>query len=191
MPLTHTSALRGSAISPDSAEESQLVRQVAAGSSDALAALYRLYGASLFRLARRMTSSVEDAEDVLHDLFVGLPESVHKYHHRGSFHGWLRRVLVRLVLMHHRATRRRREVVLEEEVSTPSTAQTMDDGVSWDVQRAMESLPDDLRAVLVLRQAEQFTHREIAGLLGITPGASRVRLSRAVKLLKTALRGRT
>jgi len=134
---------------------------------------------------------VEDAEDVVHDLFVGLPESIHKYHERGSLQGWLKRVVVRLALMRLRTTRRRREVVLEEEVSTPSTAQTMDDGVSWDVQRAMESLPDDLRAVLVLRQAEQFTHREIAGLLGITPGASRVRLSRAVKLLKTALRGRT
>jgi RNA polymerase sigma-70 factor (ECF subfamily) len=138
-----------------------------------------------------MTSSVEDAEDVLHDLFVGLPESVHKYHQRGSLHGWLRRVLVRLALMRLRATRRRREVALEEEVSTPSTAQTVDDAVSWDVQRAIETLPDDLRAVLVLRQAERYTHREIAGLLGITPGASRVRLSRAVKLLRIALRGHT
>jgi RNA polymerase sigma-70 factor (ECF subfamily) len=191
MPQTHTYVLRGSAISPDYAEESQLVSQVAAGSSDALAELYRLHAAPLFRLARRVTSSVEDAEDVVHDLFVGLPESIHKYHERGSLQGWLKRVVVRLALMRLRTTRRRREVVLEEEVSTPSTAQTMDDGVSWDVQRAMESLPDDLRAVLVLRQAEQFTHREIAGLLGITPGASRVRLSRAVKLLKTALRGRT
>jgi len=191
MPQTHTYVLRGSAISPDYAEESQLVSQVAAGSSDALAELYRLHAAPLFRLARRVTSSVEDAEDVVHDLFVGLPESIHKYHERGSLQGRLKRVVVRLALMRLRTTRRRREVVLEEEVSTPSTAQTMDDGVSWDVQRAMESLPDDLRAVLVLRQAEQFTHREIAGLLGITPGASRVRLSRAVKLLKTALRGRT
>ncbi len=190
MPLTHPQTLRGSVISPDSTEESQLIRRVAAGSSDALAAFYRLHAASLFRLARRMTSSVEDAEDVVHDLFVGLPESIQKYDGRGSFQGWLKRVLVRLVLMHHRAARRRREVGLEEEVSTPSPAQTVDDGVRWDMQRAMETLPDDLRAVLVLRQAEQYTHREIAGLLGITPGASRVRLSRAVKLLKTALRGR-
>src|SRR5258705_4700979 len=188
MPQTHTYALRGSAIGPDSAAESELVHRVAAGSSDALAALYRLHAAPLFRLARRMTRSVEDAEDVVHDLFVGLPESIHKYHERGSLQGWLKRVVVRLVLMRLRATSRRREVALYDEVSADSA---VDDGRSWDVQRAMESLPDDLRAVLVLRQAEQYTHREIAELLGITPGASRVRLSRAVKLLKTALRGRT
>ena len=190
MALTHTYPLRGSAISPDSAEESQLVGQVAAGSSDALAALYRLYGASLFHLARRMTSSVEDAEDVVHDLFVGLPESIHKYHERGSLQGWLKRVVVRLALMRLRATRRRREVALDDEVSTHSAPQTVDDGVGWDVQRAIDTLPDDLRAVLVLRQAERYTHQEIAALLGITPGASRVRLSRAVKLVRTALRGR-
>jgi RNA polymerase sigma-70 factor, ECF subfamily len=178
-------------IGPDSTEESQLVHQVAAGSPDALAALYRLHAASLFRLARRMMSSLEDAEDVLHDLFVGLPESIHKYHQRGSLQGWLRRVLVRLVLMRLRATRRRREIALEEEISTPSTRQSVDTADSWDVQRAIGTLPDDLRAVLILRQAEQYSHREIAALLGITPGASRVRFSRAVKLLKTALRGRT
>jgi len=190
MPRAHTYALRGSAISPDSAAESQLVHQVAAGSSDALATLYRLHAAPLFRLARRMTSSVEDAEDVVHDLFVGLPESIHKYHERGSLQGWLKRVVVRLALMRLRTTRRRREVALDDEVSTYAAPQTVDDGVSWDVQRAIDTLPDDLRAVLVLRQAERYTHQEIAALLGITPGTSRVRLSRAVKLVRTALRGR-
>jgi RNA polymerase sigma-70 factor (ECF subfamily) len=59
------------------------------------------------------------------------------------------------------------------------------------VQRVMAGLPEDLRAVLVLRQTEGCSHREIAAMLGITPGASRVRLSRAVKLLRAALRGRT
>jgi len=137
-----------------------------------------------------MTSSVEDAEDVVHDLFVGLPESIHKYHERGSLQGWLKRVVVRLALMRLRTTRRRREVALDDEVSTYAAPQTVDDGVSWDVQRAIDTLPDDLRAVLVLRQAERYTHQEIAALLGITPGTSRVRLSRAVKLVRTALRGR-
>src|SRR6266566_9969710 len=124
----------GSAISSDSPVHLDLVGQVAAGDADALAALYRLHGAALFRLARRLTASVEDAEDVLHDLFVGLPESIHKYDGRGSLQGWLKRVVVRLALMRLRATRRRREVALDDEASTDSAPQTVD-GVSWDVQR--------------------------------------------------------
>src|SRR2546428_12611766 len=117
MLLIHPPALRGSAISPDSAAESQLVQQVAAGSSDALAQLFRLHAAPLFRLARRMTRSVEDAEDVVHDLFVGLPEAMHKSHERGGLQGWLERVVVRLALVRLRTPRRRRGVALDVEVS--------------------------------------------------------------------------
>jgi len=179
----------GSAISSDSPVHLDLVGQVAAGDADALAALYRLHGTALFRLARRLTASVEDAEDVLHDLFVGLPESIHKYAGRGSLIGWLKRVLARLALMRLRAERRRREVQLHEEIAATPSVRAADDA-RWDLERAIATLPDDLRAVLILRQTEAYSHDEIASLLGITSGASRVRLSRAVKLLSTAMRGR-
>src|SRR6267378_3489517 len=176
MTLSRTPILKGPPISLDSAKESDLVREVAADSPDALAALYRLHGGALFRLARRLTASVQDAEDVLHDLFVGLPEAVRKYDGRGSFQGWLKRVLVRHALMHLRAQRRRREVALGEQVAETAPGRRPEDSGSWDVQHAIAALPDDLRAVLVLRQTEGYAHGEIAVLLGITPGASRVRL---------------
>jgi len=178
----------GTAISSDSRVHPDLVGRVASGDADALADLYRLHGTVLFRLARRLTASMEDAEDVLHDLFVGLPESIHKYAGRGSLIGWLKRVLARLALMRLRAERRRREVQLHEGI--PETRVRAADDARWDLERAIATLPDDLRTVLVLRQTEAYSHDEIASLLGITPGASRVRLSRAVKLLSTALRGR-
>src|SRR5258705_11779789 len=96
----------GSAISLESPVHLDLVRQVAAGDTDALAALYRLHGAPLLRLARRLTGSVEDAEDVLHDLFVGLSESMHKYQGGRRLIGWPQRVLLRLALTRLRAPRR-------------------------------------------------------------------------------------
>jgi RNA polymerase sigma-70 factor, ECF subfamily len=179
----------GSAIS-DAPGQVDLVGQVAAGDTDALAALYRLHGAALFRLARRLTTSIQDAEDVLHDLFVGLPESIHKYEGRGSLIGWLKRVLVRLTFMRLRAERRRHEVDLHEEISETRAGRAPYDIGRLDVERVMATLPPDIRTVLVLHQTEGYSHQEIAALLGITPGASRVRLSRAVTLLKEALRGR-
>ena len=51
------------------------------------------------------------------------------------------------------------------------------DGI--DVQRALGLLPEPLRAVLVLRELEGFSHAEIAEALGIREGASKVRLHRA------------
>jgi RNA polymerase sigma factor (sigma-70 family) len=191
MAFPHTHSSRGSAIRPRSASESELVIQVAANSQDALTALYRLHGGALLRLARRLSVSVEDAEDVLHDLFVGLPEAIRKFDGRGSLEGWLKRVLVRLALMRQRAQRRRREVAYDDEAPDSATRHTPEESRTWDLQRVLAGLPDDLRAVLVLRQTEGYSHREIAALLGISAGASRVRLSRAVKLLRAALRGGT
>ncbi len=56
-----------------------LIAEARAGSPDALSALYLEHGAALFRLAYRLVGGREDAEDVVHDVFVGLPEALRRY----------------------------------------------------------------------------------------------------------------
>ena len=90
-----------------------LVAEARAGSPDALSALYLEHGAALFRLAYRLVGTREDAEDVVHDVFVGLPEALLRYDERGSFGGWLKRVTARVALMKLRRGKRRREVALD------------------------------------------------------------------------------
>ena len=89
------------------------VRQARAGSGEALAELYHRFADSLLVLARHLTGSIEDAEDVVHDVFVGLPEALRRYEEHGSFEVWLRRVTVRTALMSMRRSRRRSEEQLE------------------------------------------------------------------------------
>ena len=84
-----------------------------AGSPDALAGLYRLHGAALYRLAYRLTGTREDAEDVVHDVFVGLPEALVRYEERGNFTAWLKRMTARVALIRLRRRKRRREVTLD------------------------------------------------------------------------------
>jgi RNA polymerase sigma factor (sigma-70 family) len=62
-------------------------------------------------------------------------------------------------------------------------------GARADLQRAVAGLPDSLRAVFVLKEVEGYTHAEIGALLGITPGASEVRLCRALRRLRERLEG--
>src|SRR6059036_838784 len=89
-----------------------LIAEARAGSPDALSALYLEHGAALFRLAYRLVGGREDAEDVVHDVFVGLPEALRRYEERGSFGGWLKRVTARVALMKLRSGKRRREVTV-------------------------------------------------------------------------------
>lgn len=161
-----------------------LIEAVRAGSPEALGALYRDHGAALYRLAYRLTGSREDAEDVVHDVFVGLPEALRRYEERGSFGAWLKRVTARVALMRLRGRQRRREVSLDgaERGADPPPAA---DGIA--LRTAVRGLPDPLRVVLVLKEIEGYSHAEIADLLGIREGASRVRLARALKRLRKAL----
>src|SRR5882724_3722332 len=123
-----------------------LITEARAGSPDALSALYLEHGAALFRLAYRLVGAREDAEDVVHDVFVGLPGALRRYEERGSFAAWLKRVTARVALMRLRSGKRRRGVALDiaaVQVRPPS-ASGGDGRVS-----AVAARPDHLRAVLV------------------------------------------
>src|SRR5260370_3945380 len=86
-----------------------LIAEARAGSPDALSALYLEHGAALFRLAYRLVGAREDAEDVVHDVFVGLPDALPRYPERGSFAAGLKRVTARVTLMRLRSSQRPRE----------------------------------------------------------------------------------
>jgi RNA polymerase sigma-70 factor (ECF subfamily) len=161
-----------------------LVDRARAGRPDALAALYRAHGAALYRLAYRLTGTREDAEDVLHDVFVGLPEALGRYEERGNLTGWLKRVTARVALTRLRSARRRREAPLER--AGPEPARLTDpDGSA--LEAAVNRLPDRLRDVIVLKEIEGYSHREVADLLGISVVASRVRAHRGLARLRRLL----
>jgi RNA polymerase sigma-70 factor (ECF subfamily) len=171
---------------PDAAE---LVARAREGDADALAFLYARFGRTLMALAFRLTSSRADAEDVLHDVFLGLPEALRQYEERGSLESWLKRVTARVALTRVRSRARAREVMLDDAFIAPTSGATDRLADLAAVQRAIAALPDALRAVFVLREVEGYSHAEIAELLNITTNASEVRLHRAVRSLRRALGG--
>ena len=161
-----------------------LIAEARAGSPNALSALYLEHGAALFRLAYRLVGAREDAEDVVHDMFVGLPDALRRYEERGSFPAWLKRVTARVALMRLRSGKRRREVTLDDAAERSEPTMTSErDGL----QAAVNTLPDHLRAVLILKEIEGYSHAEVGELLGISAGASRVRLNRAMRRLRKTL----
>jgi RNA polymerase sigma-70 factor (ECF subfamily) len=164
------------------------VRRARDGEPGALGELYAAHAAAVMALAYRLTGSRADAEDVLHDVFLGLPEALRRYDERGSFESWLKRVAARAALTRMRSAGRRREVALDDEAEPSRRAEAEAVEPRLALERALARLPDGLRAVFVLKEVEGRPHAEVAGLLGITQGASEVRLCRAVKTLRGYLR---
>lgn len=153
------------------------------GEAGALAELYRRFAPSLMAVAYRLLTSREAAEDVLHDVFVGLPEALRKYEERGRLGAWLKRVTVRVALS---ALRHEQTASRLESVHWPSPVR--DPHAKLTLEAAVAALPDSLRAVLVLKEIEGFSHAEVAAMLGITKGASEVRLHRALAALRAMLK---
>jgi RNA polymerase sigma-70 factor (ECF subfamily) len=172
---------------PRPVDDSDLARAARAGDPSALGSMYERYGTALFNTCRHLTGSTADAEDLVHDLFVGLPEALQRYEERGHLGAWLKRVAVRMALMHLRSMEHRRHVSLER-AATVATRRRSDERIdAHALEDAIAALPTTLRAVFVLNRIEGYSHDEVATLLGITAGASRVRLTRALEALRRSL----
>ena len=168
-----------------------LTRAASEGDVAALGALYDRYAPALYSTLLRFTDSPADAEDVVHDVFVGLPEALRSYAERGRFDAWLARVAVRHALMRRRAQARRREDAIEgalDFIAADDATRRVDDSSEHAaLYSAVRALPEGLRHVLLLRQVEGFSHREIAEALGISVANSRTRLARAIDMLRSSL----
>jgi RNA polymerase sigma-70 factor, ECF subfamily len=162
----------------------EIIAQAREGQPDALTALYHEHASALMAVAYRLTGSRADAEDVLHDVFLGLPEALGKYEERGSLSAWLKQITTRVALTRLRSRARTREIELDESVRVAShePADTLER-----VHRAIRSLPTTLRVVFVLREIEGYSHSEIGEILGIRANTSEVRLHRAVRALRAIL----
>ncbi|MEJ7809324.1 MAG: sigma-70 family RNA polymerase sigma factor [Gemmatimonadaceae bacterium] len=174
---------------PEPSDDAELIARARAGSTDALGALYARYAEPVMALAYRLLGSVADAEDVLHDVFLGLPEALRRYDERGSFPSWLKRIAARAALTRARSEGRRREVPLDAELHHAGSAEADAFAARSAVERALAGLPVTLRAVVVLKELEGYSHAEIGALLGISNAASEVRLCRALRLLRRAMEG--
>lgn len=167
--------------------QEDLLREAAAGDPEALSRLYHRYAEDLYRLAFGLTESSADAHDVVQDVFVGLPEALRAFEGHGSFERWLKRIAVRAAHMKLRSRRMWKEVPLATIRNLFLGGEPGAAVERLELERAIASLPDELRVVVVLKEIEGLSHREIGELLGITRELSAVRHHRAMRALRITL----
>jgi RNA polymerase sigma-70 factor, ECF subfamily len=168
-----------------------LLARIGAADPEAVAVLYDRYAPSIYRLSYRLMGEEADAQDVVHDVFVGLPVAIKTFEGRGSFEGWLKRVTTRVALMTLRRRRTGREFTLGWFPSKRTDAEESRAVDRLDLWAALAKLTPALRVVFVLKEVEGYSHGEIAKLLGIRVSASKVRLYRARQRLQAYLRNKT
>ena len=132
-----------------------------------------------------ITLSADDADDVVQDVFIGLPEALHSYRERGRFGAWLRVVAARTALMRCRDSRRRTEL-------TPEAASSGDGSRALVERDRARGRPRGFagrhaRQCSCSSVIEGYSHDEIAHQLGIRRGTAEVRHFRAIRRLRSLL----
>ena len=156
----------------------------------------RDHSARVYRLAYRLTGNQHDAEDLTQEVFVRVFRSLSSYS-PGTFEGWLHRITTNLFLDSVRRKARIRFDALGDDTVErlpgrgPGPDQVFDDThLDGDVQAALDALPPDFRAAVVLCDIEGLSYEEIADTLGIKLGTVRSRIHRGRSQLRAALEHR-
>jgi len=173
-----------------------LIRQVAKGDREALAALYDRYAKRVFSMALRLAQDDREAEEITQEVFITLWQRASTYQsNRGRFSSWL------LGIAHHRAVdelrrRGRRPPALqldEEREVTPAHAQegppdVKDDSQERSVRRALDQLPQEQRQAITLAYFGGLTQAEIASTLNTPLGTVKTRMRLGLKKMRECLK---
>jgi RNA polymerase sigma-70 factor (ECF subfamily) len=186
------------------ADDAPHVARLRAGDAEAFERMVRAYSSRLLAVARRMMGGNDaDARDVVQDAFLQAHKAIATFQGTARLSTWLHRIVVNAALMKLRGRRRRPEESIDDLLPTfqedghhavaggvrPATCEELVERgeLRTLVRRLVDALPESHRTVLVMRDFEDMDTDEVAGALGITPNAVKVRLHRARQALKTLL----
>ena len=187
----------------------ELIERVRSGDVDAYEQLVRRYQPRVFAHVQRMLGSqptlgsMEEAADLTQEVFVKVYQTLPRYRAQASFQTWLYRVTANLCVDRYR--RRQRTPLVARSLDAPVETESGEiemEVADWgmepaqrmqsaelrrEVHRALESLSDKLRAVIVMHDLEGLSYEEVAEALRIPLGTVKSRLFHARAALKTQL----
>jgi len=181
-------------------DDRALVEQVKAGQTQSYGELVRRYQDRIFNTCWRICGHLEDARDLTQEAFLKAFENLDGYRQESGFYTWIFRVATNLAISHRRSAGRRRALLdgqaglarsqadalvrrMESEGEVPQES----GDESGRIAAMLQTLDDEHRAVVILRDIEGFDYQEIASILGVPAGTVKSRLHRARMTLRDAL----
>jgi RNA polymerase sigma factor (sigma-70 family) len=181
--------------------DDELMERIRDGEVERLELLFERHHVALYRFFRRLVGDATAAEDLVQEVFVRLLKYRHAYRSAGTFRGWLYSLARHAAfdLLERRGVERARQAEnrpagadgseLDLLDRLPDLAPSAQDGMVRDqeaalLRRALDELPAEKRAVLVLSRYRELRYEEIAEMLGTSVGAIKVRVHRALKDLR-------
>ena len=175
--------------------EQELALGCARSDRDAQAELYTRYAGSLYALCLRYIEDREEARDLMHDAMIKAMDKFKSFRYAGdgSINAWLSRIAVNMAIDRLKENSRFRQIPLEQ-----VSGEEIENALEPDAE-SVRSVPDDVldgiiaslppvqRTIFNMYCIDGFSHKEIAGKLGITERGSTSIMAKARASVKNAL----
>ncbi|TDJ33754.1 MAG: sigma-70 family RNA polymerase sigma factor [Gammaproteobacteria bacterium] len=171
---------------PEREREQRVVDRARDGDMAAFEELYRRHAGRVYAVCLRLVRDPARAEDLSQEAFVRAWRGLKGFRGESRLSSWLHRIAVNVALRDLRRNSRHETELDESAHAAPGRS---DNSARWDLERAIQSLPDRARTVFVLHDIEGYSHEEVGKLAGMATGTSKAQLHRARKLLRGSLAG--
>ena len=164
-------------------EEREIIELAVENNRHAQQKIYSKFSPKMLSVCRQYIKDLHQAEDIMITAFMKVFTNLQHFEHKGSFEGWIRRIMVNECISFLRVQKKVKfiddETFFEESFNNIESKFSVED-----IQTLIDALPDGYRMIFNLYAIEGFKHREIAEMLGINEGTSKSQLSHARKLLQ-------
>jgi RNA polymerase sigma-70 factor (ECF subfamily) len=160
--------------------DEELVKKCLENNRNAQKALFDKYSRNMMSLCIRYAGNEDDAKDILQEGFIKVFTRLKDYRGSGSLSGWIKTIMVNTALNHIK----KRGMVTEwleinEEFSVSADLQGDSRMGEQELLKLIRSLPDGFRTIFNLFAIEGYSHKEIAGMMGISENTSKTQYMRA------------
>lgn len=164
-------------------EERELIELAVENNRHAQQKIYSRFAPKMLSVCRQYVKDLHQSEDIMITAFMKVFTSLKNFEHKGSFEGWVRRIMINECISFIRV--QKKVTFIEDETYFEETFNNIESKFSVeDIQTLIDNLPDGYKMVFNLYAIEGFKHHEIASMLGINEGTSKSQLSHARKMLQ-------
>lgn len=162
------------------------IKLAMSGNLAALETIYHTYVDASYSLAYRITYNSVLAEDVTQDAFVKVFKHINAYDFKGSFAGWIRRIVVNESI-NSLKSKHQLNILLDNDIADNEPAVLFNDNSlinNIDLDYFLEKLPETSRIVMILHEIEGYKHKEVAAMFNKSASFSKMTLKRAYNELQ-------
>lgn len=169
-------------------ELENILRGIKKKNRTAQKALYDQYSPLFMAIGMRYLKNIHEAEDAVAEAFIKIFTKVKSFKEKGSFEGWMKRIVVNECLMILRQKKKQHLYIPLDEVDIELDPEVIDKMSADEIMEVIRELPDGYRTVFNLYEIEGLKHREIAEELDISIHTSKSQLIMAKRKLREILK---